>query len=117
MQRFFIAAKIADNPHLDQDAYRASLSHLPEGMRKRLEDGDWGVFEGAAFPMFDETVHVVDYGEGLPDWWERFEALDYRSQNPTAWYLFGVDQYGNVLVADEYYSPGQVREHADEVSA
>ncbi len=40
-KRPFVAAKIEDNPHLDVDEYRESLSNLMSGTRKQLEEGDW----------------------------------------------------------------------------
>ena len=112
---YFISAKLDDNPHLDQAAYAASLNHLDPVTRDRLLKGDWGVFEGAAFPMFDTDTHVVDAPAELPEWWERFESMDYGSVHPTCWLMYGIDQYGNVLVADEYYGPGLVQDHAGEV--
>jgi hypothetical protein len=37
----FIPARKEDNPHLDQDAYSASLAELPPDERARIEAGDW----------------------------------------------------------------------------
>ncbi|UVF61423.1 terminase [Gordonia phage DalanDe] len=37
----FLPARLADNPSLDQEEYRESLSHLSVLDRQRLEDGDW----------------------------------------------------------------------------
>lgn len=45
--RVYIPSKIDDNPHLDADAYRHSLSHLPPVDRERLMNGDWDVQEKA----------------------------------------------------------------------
>ena len=46
----FIAAKLTDNPHLDQDEYRRSLANLDPITRRQLLDGDWQVRqEGALF--------------------------------------------------------------------
>lgn len=41
--RPFIPAKLADNPHLDQAAYRASLAGLDAVTRAQLEEGNWDV--------------------------------------------------------------------------
>jgi hypothetical protein len=49
-RRVFIPAKIADNPHLDTNAYRASLARLSPTLQRQLEEGDWTVAEGLAFP-------------------------------------------------------------------
>ena len=45
----FIPAKLKDNPSLDRDSYRESLSHLAIVDRQRLEDGDWEVTETGDF--------------------------------------------------------------------
>jgi predicted phage terminase large subunit-like protein len=51
----FIPARLADNPHLDQTAYRQSLAGLDDVTRAQLEDGNWdvqpsgGLFERAWF--------------------------------------------------------------------
>jgi hypothetical protein len=76
--------------------------------------GEWGAFEGAAFTEFDPAVHVVSPFR-LPDSWERFESMDHGANNPTAWYLWAADYDGNLLVVDEYYSPGLVSRHAPEI--
>jgi PBSX family phage terminase large subunit len=76
--------------------------------------GEWGAFEGQAFPEFEDAIHVVRPFE-IPTSWERFESLDHGYNNPTAWLLWAVDYDGNLLVADEYYSPGLVSTHAPEI--
>lgn len=113
----FIPARIRDNPGLDADDYEQGLSHLPEHMRKQLMDGDWDVFEGAAFPEFDPLTHVIPLGQepAAPSSWHRFEQMDFGVKNPTAWHLLVVDYDGNVIVLDEYYSPGYVSDHAAEI--
>src|SRR5947199_9291395 len=45
--RVYIPSSISDNPHLDGEAYRHSLSHLPPVDRERLMNGDWDVQEKA----------------------------------------------------------------------
>lgn len=42
-KRFFVPAKIEDNPHLDREEYRASLSHLDAVTRAQLLRGDWQI--------------------------------------------------------------------------
>jgi predicted phage terminase large subunit-like protein len=41
----FVPATLVDNPALDADEYRRSLSHLPTIVRERLERGDWSIRE------------------------------------------------------------------------
>lgn len=98
----FIPAKVQDNPGLDVADYAESLSHLGEILRAQLLDGDWGAFEGAAYPMFRDEVHSVDAFD-VPLWWERFESMDWGSTNPCAWHAWAVDNDGNVVCFDELY--------------
>jgi hypothetical protein len=107
----FIPARLTDNPHLDQATYIESLSHLPDVVREQLLNGDWGIFEGMAYPEFDKAVHVVKPMQ-LPDSWDRWEAMDHGVTAPTAWGLFASDYDGNVILADLYYQPGLPEEHA-----
>ena len=39
--RFFLTARIIDNPHIRRDEYLASLSNLDAVRRRQLLDGDW----------------------------------------------------------------------------
>lgn len=98
----FIPAKVADNPGLDVVDYTESLSHLGDILRRQLLDGDWGAFEGAAYPDFDPHLHLVDPFD-VPDPWERFESVDPGSTNPCAWLAWAVDYDGNHLTFDELY--------------
>ncbi len=41
----FIPSKISDNPAIDEEEYRKSLSHLPPVTRERLMHGDWSIRE------------------------------------------------------------------------
>lgn len=95
----FVPAKIADNPHLDADAYRKSLARLDETLRQQLEEGDWQVAEGLAFHVTD--IHLVD-AFPLRNSHARFEALDY-GLNGAPWALWAVDYEGNVVCVDMLY--------------
>ena len=115
-RRVFIPAKLADNPHLDRDAYVQSLMELPEVTRQQLLEGDWGAFEGMAYPHFEPDLHLVE-PFALPDSFLRFEAMDHGVTNPTAWLLLASDYDGNLIAADEYYKPGLPDAHAKEILA
>lgn len=113
----FIPARIRDNPGLDADDYEQGLSHLSEATRRQLMDGDWDVFEGAAYPELDEFVHAVP---PLPlstiAHWARHESMDYGVSNETVFHLYVTDYDGNIVVADEYAAADRVvRDHAAEV--
>lgn len=76
--------------------------------------GEWGSFEGAAFPEFEERLHVIA-PFAIPREWGRLEGMDYGRNNPTAWLACAADFDGTLLVFDEYYAPGLVRDHAREI--
>lgn len=69
----FVPSLLADNPSLDRDQYRASLAHLTEVDRLRLEDGDWDVEEEGALFQRHEIVPVQE----LP--------ADRKAQRVRAW--------------------------------
>lgn len=95
----FIPAKVDDNPGLDVAEYKQSLSYLPETLQQQLLDGDWGVFEGAAFTV--TPVHEIPSFE-LEDSHHRFEALDY-GLNGAPWCLWATDYEGNLIAVDMGY--------------
>lgn len=95
----FIPAKVDDNPGLDVDEYRLSLANLDETLQQQLLDGDWGVFEGAAFVLTD--VHLVDRFP-LDESNLRYEALDYGF-NGAPWGLWATDYDGNIVAVDMGY--------------
>ena len=76
-QRRFIPAKLSDNKYLSEDGqYEANLLSLPEQKRRQLLEGDWNVADGAAFPEFRESIHVVEPFE-IPRDWRRFRSADF----------------------------------------
>jgi Terminase large subunit, T4likevirus-type, N-terminal len=115
-RRVFIPAKIADNPHLDTDAYRASLARLSPTLQRQLEEGDWTVAEGLAFPEWRREVHVVPEFP-VPPHWHRIEFMDHGVANPTAWYVAATDEQANLVVFDSYYAPGLISEHVEAILA
>lgn len=49
-ERYFIPARLEDNPHIDQASYRRMLAELDPITRKQREEGDWDVqHEGTMF--------------------------------------------------------------------
>ena len=67
--RIFIPSKLADNPYIDQAAYRRSLSELDDVTRAQLEDGLW-VTDPAARP-FDRA------------WWQGVNRYDHANPTPS----------------------------------
>ncbi len=54
--RVFIPAKLADNPHIDQDAYRMALDLLDPETRAQLLDGDWEAREPGLWAFDAEGI-------------------------------------------------------------
>lgn len=93
--RTYIPAKIADNPALlvNDPSYVNRLKAVgsPELVRAWLL-GDWTVIEGAFFPEFSRSRHVVAPFE-IPEHWTRWRAMDWGSAKPfsVGWYAFVAD--------------------------
>lgn len=115
-RRVFIPAKIADNPHLDAKAYRASLARLNPTLQRQLEEGEWTVAEGLAFPEYRREIHCVPEFP-VPPHWHRWEFMDHGIANPCAWYVAATDEAGNGVVFDSYYKPGLISEHCEAILA
>ena len=74
-RRKFIPAKLSDNPYLTETGdYEANLLSLPEQQRRQLLEGDWDIAEGAAFPEFNRSIHVVESFE-IPRNWTRLHPI------------------------------------------
>ena len=102
--RKFVPARLTDNPHLMADGqYEAMLRSLPDVERKRLLEGDWDVAEGAAFPEFSRTKHVVEPFD-LPPNWPRIRAADYGYSAPSCVLWGAIDWDNNIWVYRELYA-------------
>lgn len=83
--RVFVPARLPDNPYLDQDEYRRSLSVLDPVTRAQLLDGDWtarrsgGMFQRQWFTIVDALpadlrmvrfwdLAATEAGKGDPDY-------------------------------------------------
>lgn len=106
-KRRFIPANLFDNPYLAEDgAYEANLLSLPEHQRKQLLEGNWDVNEGAAFPEWNRSIHVVPYFE-IPNAWAKFRACDYGYGSQSAVIWFAVDpNTDQLIIYDELFKKG-----------
>jgi hypothetical protein len=84
----FIRARLDDNPIYANDAnYRHTLEALPEHLRRAFLDGDWNVFAGQYFDVFDVGRHTARPEElRLEAWWPRWISIDWGFQHPSAVY-------------------------------
>ncbi len=84
----FIRARLDDNPIYANDAeYRRTLEALPEHLRRAFLEGDWNVFAGQYFDIFDYGRHTARPEEiHLEPWWPRWISIDWGFQHPSAVY-------------------------------
>jgi hypothetical protein len=84
----FIRARLGDNPIYANDAaYRRTLEALPEHLRRAFLDGDWNVFAGQYFDVFEYGRHTLRPEEiRLEPWWPRWISIDWGFQHPSAVY-------------------------------
>ena len=84
----FIRARLDDNPIYANDAaYRRTLEALPEHLRRAFLEGDWDVFAGQYFDVFDIGRHTARPEElRFEPWWPRWISIDWGFQHPSAVY-------------------------------
>lgn len=119
--RRFIPAKVWDNPYLTYDlSYAAMLANLPETKRKQFLDGDWDVFEGAAFPEFNKDIHVTK-AYPIPSSWPRFRGGDWGYTSPGCVLWLAVTPDKEIVCYRELYFKGmnavQVAEKVMEIES
>lgn len=103
--RFYIPANLVDNPHINQEAYRKSLSNLDLITRKQREFGDWDVArEGALFKRewFTEFVDTPPASCRWFRFWDFAATAPKPGKDPdfTAGTLLGKDRTGRFYVND-----------------
>lgn len=84
----FIRAHLDDNPIYANDVeYRRTLEALPEHLRRAFLDGDWNVFAGQYFDIFDIGRHTARPEDvRIEPWWPRWISIDWGFQHPSAVY-------------------------------
>lgn len=100
----FIRATLADNPLYRNDAdYLKTLDALPRHLRQAFLVGDWNVFAGQYFDLFDVRRHT-DRSErlGLESWWPRWISVDWGFEHPSAVYWHAARPDGAVVTYREF---------------
>jgi len=84
----FIRARLDDNPIYANDVeYRRTLEALPEHLRRAFLDGDWSIFAGQYFNIFDIGRHTArPENVRLEPWWPRWISVDWGFHHPSAVY-------------------------------
>lgn len=81
IRRFFVPARLDDNPHLDAEGYERSLRELDPITRAQLRKGDWQITaQGDILYMWSEAHHVIPWsafrkvfgvdGDHVPKHWQ-----------------------------------------------
>src|SRR2546427_463277 len=107
----FIRARLDDNPIYANDAeYRRTLEALPEHLRRAFLEGDWNVFAGQYFDVFDYGRHTARPEElRLEPWWPRWISIDWGFQHPSAvyWHCAVPAQFPPRVIPSEARNPGR----------
>jgi hypothetical protein len=84
----FVRALLKDNPIYANDKnYQVTLERLPGNLRRALLEGDWSVFAGQYFDIFDVGRHSARVEElEIEDWWPRWISIDWGFEHPSAVY-------------------------------
>ena len=121
----FIPSLVFDNPHLSEkdEQYIRNLMNKNEILKRMWLYGDWGVFAGQFFDMWNPDLHVMDefefYGVGSKvelikarktfDWsdYRLFRSFDYGYGAPWACGAYAVNNYtGDIIKFAEIVEKG-----------
>jgi len=92
----FIPARVSDNPIYARDeAYLKILRSLPTRLRRAFLDGDWDIFAGQYFDIWqpDRMVKRPDGWNPKP-WWPRWISIDWGYKHPSAVYWHAINDEG-----------------------
>lgn len=100
----FIRATLDDNPIYANDAgYRKTLDALPRDLRQAMLLGEWDVFAGQYFDIFDSRRHLArPENIGLEPWWPRWISVDWGFEHPSAVYWHTMRPDGAVITYREF---------------
>lgn len=103
-----IQFKMDDNPSLSERTLQRYKNQWEGVFYKRFILGEWVIAEGVVYPMFDAEKHTVE-PEQMPkinQYEELYISIDYGTQNPCVFCLWGVYKGIHYLVK-EYYHDGR----------
>lgn len=76
----YIPAKLDDNPYMREDYAKSDLAVLSKFRYEQLRHGDWHVFAGQFFSMWQERKHVKDLEVPRDLTW--FTSMDWGTNQP-----------------------------------
>lgn len=104
------------NPH-NAAAYLDNLARLTGVLQSRLVQGLWIQAEGAVYPEFDASVHIIEPFE-IPAHWRRIRAIDFGFTNPFTCQWWALDDDGRAYLYRElYHTRRLVEDHAKQIVA
>lgn len=107
-------SRAIDNQY-NPPSYLATLDKLTGVLRVRLRDGRWVQAEGAVYPLFDPTLHVIDPFP-IPEHWRRFRVIDFGYTNPFVCHWWALDEDDRIYLYREIYMTQRtVRLHAEHI--
>lgn len=94
-----------DNLSLSED-YKENIKSAYSGLfYDRFIKGLWVLSDGIIYDMFDKKIHVVKTEERL--YKQQYVSIDYGTQNPTVFGLYGQDASSQWYKIKEYHHSGR----------
>lgn len=90
-----------DNPYLTKEAKDSMLREIPLAERESFVEGKFSHLQGAIFPEFHRTRHVVR-AHSPPDDCPIFMAMDPHDRRPSYIFWCYVDRRDRIVVFDEW---------------
>lgn len=101
LDRVYIPSRVTDNRYLGEDYVQRLRASGSANLVRAWLEGDWSIVDGAYFPEFSLTKHVVEPFE-VPSDWHRFRSMDWGSARPfsVGWWAVASDEHkaGNVVI-------------------
>lgn len=102
----FVPALASDNPHLAK-AYWEALNTLPTEMRKAYAEGNWNVFAGQYFDIWDVAKHLERPEQfTLKPWATRWLGMDWGFKHPASVHWFAQPSADRTVTYREFYRNG-----------
>lgn len=105
----FVQSLMRDNKHLPRNYEALNTVGLTHDERRRFIDGEFGVFTGMVYEMFDRRVHAWKQPE-IPMYNRVIGGLDFGNESSTGHYTTGVvllvTPSGRLMMVDEFKRRG-----------